>query len=179
MALSRYSDLLANVRWDRTHHSIRSLVQPDDPEVLEVASVLSQADNFVAACQDFVDSFTTYEKEIGDYWDTPAELLHDRAGDCDDKAILLASLLRYKIPPEQVFCAVGTWTHGGKTEGHMWVVMDSYAEEDHIVEATAHSRMPVRGVYKLQALFNDKYAFSYPEGLRHFDLIPSREAIYA
>ena len=179
MALSRYSDLMANVRWDRKHHSIRSLVQPDDPEVIEVARVLAQTDDFVSACQDFVDSFTTYQREVGDYWTTPSELLRDRAGDCDDKAILLASLLRYKIPPEQVFCAVGTWTHGGRTEGHMWVVMDSYDEFDRVLEATAHSRMPVRGFYKVQAVFNDKYAFSHPEGLRYFDLIPSREAVNA
>lgn len=172
MELTRYYDLLANVRHDGELHSITDLVQPNDPEVQEVAQVLHQADDFVKACQDFVDSFTTYRREIGDYWATPAEILQTQAGDCDDKAILLVSLLRNYIAAEDVFCAFGLWFTNGKPGGHMWVIMSNGQGEDRIIEATASSEKPEKGKYILQALFNDQYALSYPAGIKNFDLVP-------
>ena len=206
--LNLYDDLFARVRGDKKFHSIKSLIQPDDAEVRVIAAILSQADDFVKACQDFVDSFTNYQREVGDYWATPAELLTSRcprcfstdltsltifddeyccpcgwegipirAGDCDDKAILLVSLLRYELPPESVYCAVGIHRNRGKSEGHMWVVIED-AGEDHIVEATAPSSAPVVGEYDLMAIFNDVYAFSYQKGLREFNLIPLEEVKY-
>jgi transglutaminase-like putative cysteine protease len=172
MQLQRYHDLMANVRYDGQFHSIKELVQPDDPEVKQVASVLMESDDFVRACHEFVNSFTTYRREIGDYWTTPAEILQARAGDCDDKAILLVSLLRNKIPPDQVFCAFGHWGKTTKKDGHMWVVMDSGGPEDRIIEATAGPADPVRGNYYLEAIFNDRYALSYPIAIRNFNLLP-------
>lgn len=177
--LQQYTDLKANVRHDGKFHSIKQLVHPDDPEVREIARVLVQADDFVGACQDFVDSFTTYKQEIGDYWELPSETLRRQAADCDGKAILLCSILRNYIPAEEVYCAFGTWRQNGREEGHMWVVMDSGGEEDRIVESTASSRRPVKGKYNLQAIFNDRYAFSYPEGIRDFELVPVKEEVYA
>ncbi len=201
--LEQYYDLLANVRHDGQYHSIRSLVQPQDAEVRVVAAILSEHPNFIAACQNFVDSFTTYAREVGDFWALPAETMTPhcpicdsllllpvdessdiylcarcdwkgtplRRGDCDDKAILLTSLLRYEIPADQVFCAVGDWVLGGKREGHMWVVIEGDSE-DEVIEATAPANATVRGEYQLMAIFNDIYAFSYPNGLRAFDLRP-------
>ena len=177
--LERYSDFKANVRHDGAYHSIRQLVQPDDPEVQEIARVLHEAEDFVAACQDFVDSFTTYKLEIGDFWATPSELLSKRYGDCDDKGILLASLLRNYYSAEEVFCAFGTWQQNGKPGGHLWVVMEGEEEEDRIVEATISSDRPVKGEYILQALFNDKYAFAYPGAIADFDLIPVNNQVEA
>ena len=171
MELKRYADLLASVRHDRDFHSITSLVQPDDREVREVAEVLYQSRDFIKASQEFVNSFTTYQKEIGDYWATPAEILKQRSGDCDDKAILLCSLLRNYIEPERVFCAFGHWSQNGKADGHMWVVTEG-GMEDRIIEATASPDSPLRGRYNLEAIFNDRYAFSYPEGIVHFNLLP-------
>ena len=203
--LEQYDDLLANVRHDGQYHSIRSLVQPQDAEVMAVAAILSETPNFVVACQNFVDSFTTYAREVGDFWAIPEETMtphcplcdsllllpideaYDayvcarcawqgrplRRGDCDDKAILLTSLLRYEIPAEQVFCAVGDHILGGRREGHMWVVIwDGESWYDYIVEATAPSQATVRGHYELMAIFNDEKAFAYPQGLRKFDLHP-------
>lgn len=172
MQLERYHDLLADVRYDNRFHSIRSLVQPDDPEVRKVADVLKEASSFISACQEFVNSFTTYRKEIGDYWTTPAEILEQEAGDCDDKSILLCSLLRNRIPADKVFCAFGTWSKNGGKDGHMWVVMEGEGEEDRIIEATAGPRDPLKGNYRLEAIFNDAYAFSYPSGIRNFNLLP-------
>lgn len=176
MNLERYQDLLANVRHDGEFHSITDLVRPDDFEVQQVAGVLVQADDFVTAAQEFVHSFTTYRREIGDYWTTPEEILLARAGDCDDKAILLVSILRNYIQGDKVFAAFGHWSLNGKKDGHMWVVLDDGGLEDKIVEATASPSTPLRGRYNVEAIFNDRYAFSYPEGIRNFNLLPVKAA---
>lgn len=208
--LKQYYDILARVRGDGKWHSIRSLVQPDDPQVIEVAAILARSDNFVAACQNFVDSFTTYAREVGDYWSTPAETMvalcplclsdnvvrinsfqdiyrcndcgyvgePTRAGDCDDKAILLTSLLRYRLPADEVYCAFGAHRLNRKAEGHMWVIKGN-GLEDTILEATAPYSAELQGEYELMAFFNDKYAFSYPEGIREFNLAPVEEESYA
>jgi hypothetical protein len=204
--LQLYNDLLARVRGDKNFHSIKNLVQPDNPEVKEVAGILHDADDFVGACQDFVNSFTDYRREVGDYWATPAETMAPRcpvcestelvpvngngeiyrcscgwegepvrSGDCDDKAILLVSLLRNYVPADQVFCAFGTHRNG-RTEGHMWVVMEN-GDEDRIIEATASSESRVHGDYETMAIFNDIHAFSYPSGIKEFSLIPVKEEI--
>ena len=168
--IKQYKDLLASVRHDGKYHSIKALVQPDDPEVRDVARVLVQANDFIAAAQEFVDSFTTYQTEVGDYWTVPGELLEARAGDCDDKAILLTSILRNYLPADQVYCAFGLWILDGETTGHMYVVTEGEDGEDHIIEATASPKMKTRGKYVLHGMFNDKYAFSTEIGLREFDL---------
>lgn len=171
--LKRYDDLLADVRHDHEHHSIRSLVQVDDPEVREVARVLVQATDFISAAQEFVNSFTTYGSEVGDFWRTPSETLEKRTGvDCDDSAILLCSILRNYIPPDQVYCAFGLWTMGGKTDGHMWVVTAGEGGEDRILESTAPPGKSTRGKYVLYGMFNDSYCFATDIGLREFDLKP-------
>lgn len=172
MQLSRYQDLLASVRHDREFHSITSLVQPAWPEVKEIAEVLMKTVDFPAACHEFVHSFTSYQAEIGDYWTTPEEMLERRAGDCDDKSILLASLLRNKFSPEQVFCAFGFWKRGTRRIGHMWVVMEGVEGVDQIMESTAPPGARRKGKYFLEAMFNDKYAFSYPAGIKDFNLLP-------
>ena len=174
--LKQFYDLKADVRHDGQYHPIRQLVTPDDPEVREIARVLVQAEDYISACQDFVNSFTTYRGEIGDFWATPAETLGARAGDCDDSSILLCSLLRNYIAPEDVFCAVGEWSGGG----HMFVAMLGENGRNRIIESTAPSSRPVRGNYKVMALFNDQYTFASPEALRKFCLIPveGKEVIY-
>lgn len=168
--IKQYEDLLANVRHDGKNHSIKSLVQPDDPAVRDIARVLVQANDFIAATQEFVDSFTTYQTEVGDYWTVPSEILENRAGDCDDKAILLASILRNYLPADQVYCAFGLWLLDGETTGHMYVVTEGADGEDRIIEATAGPERKTRGKYVLHGMFNDKYAFATEVGLREFDL---------
>jgi transglutaminase-like putative cysteine protease len=176
--LTQYEDLLANVRYDGRFHSIRDLVQPHDPLVMELADVVSQDPDFIEAAQEFVDSFTTYEEEIGDYWAYPWETLALRAGDCDDKAILLCSILRNYIPAEKVFCAIGTWTRNGNPGGHMWLVTQGN-RKDRTIEATAPPGRTPSGTYRLSAIFNDEYAFAYPEALQEFGLLPFEAVINA
>lgn len=170
--LELYSDLLANVRYDGKYHSIKALVQPNDPTVREIAEILHRAPDFVAAAQDFVDSFTTYEQEIDDYWATPGEVLEAEAGDCDCKAILLLSILRNFIPAERVFAAFGNLRNGSDT-GHMWIETDGILMPE-IIEATTHSKQQLKGSYDYLAIFNDKYAFASPQGIKEFDLEPVR-----
>ena len=169
--IKRYDDLLADVRHDHEYHSIRSLVQVDNPEVREIARVLIQANDFIESSQEFVNSFTSYGSEVGDFWRTPAETLEKRtAVDCDDSAILLCSLLRNYIPPDQVYCAFGLWAMGGKTDGHMFVVTKGEGGEDRILESTAPPGKSLRGKYVIYGMFNDSYAFSTDMGLKEFDL---------
>lgn len=178
--LHLYDDLLADVRYDGNYHSVRSLVQIDDSEVREIARVLAQAPDFIEAAQEFVNTFTTYRGEVGDYWELPSETLADRAADCDGKAILLASLLRAGgIPPEKVFVAVGLWNQAGKLGGHAWVVTEGKGLEDRIIEATAGPESGLSGKYVLHAIFNDTYAFATDIGLREFDLQPVEKSLIA
>ncbi len=169
--IKRYDDLLADVRHDHEYHSIRSLVQPDDQEVRDIARVLVQAPDFLSAAQEFVNSFTTYGSEVGDLWRTPSETLTKRSGvDCDCSSILLTSILRNYIPPDQVYCAFGLWAMGGKTDGHMFIVTEGEGGEDRILESTAPPGKSLRGKYVIYGMFNDKYAFSTDIGLSEFDL---------
>jgi hypothetical protein len=140
--------------------------------VQDIANVLIQKGDFIANAQDFVNQFTTYENEIGDYWGTPSETLAFRYGDCDDKAILLCSILRNYIPAEEVYCAVGLWRQKKTETGHMWVAANRNGGRDRLVEATAPSSQHPYGTYILSALFNDKYAFSTDFGLKEFVLLP-------
>jgi hypothetical protein len=174
--LKFYSELLANVRNDGQYYPIRSLVQVDDSEVREIARVLTQADNFTEAVHEFVNSFTSYRREIGDFWALPSEMLGARAGDCDDSSILLCSLLRNYLPPEKVFVGFGVWSVDGSQDGHAWVVVQAEDGTDMVLESTAHPRKTLRGKYILDAMFNDQYVFATDIGVKDFDLrVPVEE----
>lgn len=206
----QYYNLAANVRGDGLYHPIRELVQPNNPLVQDIADILIQSHNFITAAQNFVNSFTSYRNELGDYWATPDETMSPlcpvclnnfgliespgntfekevyschicgwsgaplRAGDCDDLAILLCSILRNFIPENQVYCAVGTWKLYGDEVGHMWVIHDKEGT-DHIIESTQGAGQSNHGAYTLGAIFNDKYAFATEWGLQEFDLRPLTE----
>jgi len=170
--LKEYEDILGDVRHNGKFHSVTSLVQPINPEVQELADVLIQDRDFVEAAQDFVNSFTPYVEEENDFWRTPSETLDLEGGDCDDKAILLCSILRNYLEPDEVYCAFGTWETDGEEDGHMWVVTSGRNHEDRIVESTASSSKPLKGKYKLMGMFNDKYAFATEAAFETFALRP-------
>ena len=171
-----YSDLMADVRYDNRLHSISSLVQPNDPTVRGVADILYNSSDFVAAAQDFVDSFTKYGHEPGDYWSIPDETLSHQLtrfkADCDCKSILLCSILRNYVPANKVFCAIGKHRDSKGEVGHMWVIAEKSDGTARLVEATTSSDERPSGVYKLYALFNDQYCLASPEGLEEFGLVP-------
>jgi hypothetical protein len=171
-SLTLYHDILADVRNDGLYHPIRGLVQPDNPDVRDIARILVQADDFIGAAQEFVNSFTSYRREIGEFWAEPGEMLETRAGDCDDSSILLCSILRNYIGPDKVFVAIGTWRVNRKPDGHAWVVTQTDDGEDLILESTAHPSKPLKGRYVLSAMFNDYYTFATDIGIKDFNLKP-------
>jgi len=172
MELEFYHDLGANVRYNGQYVPIRQLVTPNDPTVRQVADILSQTPDFIAAAQQFVNEFINYYREPGDFWSMPAEVIDLERGDCDCMAILLCSILRTRIPAEKVYCAVGEWGFDGITDGHMWVVIDGGNGKDRILESTAPPERSITGVYVTKAIFNDVYAYATQEGLNDFDLRP-------
>ncbi len=166
--LEKYFDLGADVRYEGVHRNIRALIQPNSPEVKAVADVLHRDPDFIGATQEFVNKFTKYAHEYGDYWATPAETLASQTGDCDCLSILLCSILRNYIPAEKVYCAIGLWVYKNESTGHMWVVVGN--GEDRVIESTAPVNSPEQGHYNLYGIFNDKYALATLEGLKEFDL---------
>jgi hypothetical protein len=90
---------------------------------------------------------------------------------CDCFSILLCSILRNFIDANSVFCAIGFLNPAKKDSGHMWVVTIDKTGKQRIVESTASSKQPITGVYEVEALFNDQFAFASPKGVKDFDLI--------
>lgn len=72
--------------------------------------------------------------EAWDFWNYPSETLRDRIGDCDDKSILLVSLLRARTPEIRSYVTVGTL----RGAGHMWVTILS-GSEPVVLETTTDS----------------------------------------
>lgn len=174
--LKLYHDLGADVRYTNSHVPIRQLVTPDDPEIRELANILYEDPDFVGACQQFVNSFTQYAHEEGDFWSTASETLHRRSGDCDCLSLLLCSLLRVYIPANQVFCAVGMWKVKGHAEGHMYVIVNEDGE-DRIVESTSAPQDALVGNYDLYMIFNDQYTLCTDRGMKVFDLKALKEEV--
>jgi hypothetical protein len=201
LGLEMYYDLAANVRYTKSHRPIRELVQPGDPEVQAIAQALHESSNFLRAAHQFVYQFAPYAREQGDYWRTPAETLSSASrywdlvelaasgarsnkmgtgvADCDDKAILLCSILRNYLAADKVFCAIGFTNSTGRTEGHMWVVTEGASGDDIILDATLSPENRYMPDYETMALFNDQFTFATPAALKEFDFKPIKEQAYA
>lgn len=152
-------DILGDVRRDGEYYSLKGFIQPNDPLVQKIAVILSNSKDPIATAQDFVRKVTRYRKQTGEFFRYPIETLEARKGDCDDSAILLTSILRNYLNPEDVFTAVGS--HSG--EGHAWVVISS-DHSSRVIESTAFSRKKINeSKYKPEVFFNDEYAFSSEE----------------
>ena len=78
-----------------TAGDLAALVDPQDPHVLEIAAHMSSPQDVL----DFVSLKIAPSKDIDlygarDHWASPVETLFNRQGDCEDSAILMASILR-------------------------------------------------------------------------------------
>ena len=108
---------------------------------------------------------------VSDYWQTPTETLALQAGDCEDFAILMVSMLRaYGVPQDQVYAAVGddankNW-HAFVVERYsygVWVEIDPENVDDAVLLG-GDTALPLDISY----CFNDQGGFNgtpvYPPG---------------
>lgn len=104
------------------------------------------ADNTIHFVQDIV----TYTGETPDYWQTPYETLNTKMGDCEDGAILLASLLRaggYQV-------ALGT--HPG--HAFVWVkVSPKWVDK---VESGVLNKCPLLDIWEIAKSQEESYAMA-------------------
>jgi len=105
-------------------------------------------DDIAYSLLDYVCKSVSYRSDNGEFWYFPDEVISRRAGDCDDSAILLCSLLRRFYPPDRVYVVAGTY----RGLGHTWVELDG-----EILEPTYTSARPVSDPqhYRSFAKFND------------------------
>lgn len=100
------------------------LVMPHDPLVVALADNLQtplRMSNWVFA---MVEEAPDESIGYADYWQSARETLGRMAGDCEDKAILLVSLLRAgNFSEGKVFVVMGKIHIGGERRGHAWVVL--------------------------------------------------------
>jgi len=90
----------------------RQLITPEDPAVRRaLETVTADKTDFRSdfrKLQDWVASRITYSQDSYYHWQTPAETLEKRSGNCKDFAVLLCTLLRASgVPPGDVFVAIG------------------------------------------------------------------------
>lgn len=136
---------VARKRFPGEEWDVRQFIQPMTPGVRRIASRLPDVD-FIQAAWEWVvrnirypygpqdtedrhtleaflkpDGSPKYRVTTDDFWSFPAETLAFGEGDCEDATFLLVSLLRTKLPPENVFATIGLF----QDFGHAWVtVMD-------------------------------------------------------
>ena len=108
---------------------------------------------------------------VNDYWQTPVETLTLKAGDCEDFAILMVSLMRaYGVPKDQVYVAVGydpnKGCHAFVVERYCygaWTEFDPENLNDAVL-LDGSEPMP----YDISYCFNDQVGFNgtpvYPPG---------------
>jgi len=90
----------------------RQLITPEDPVVRQaLETVTADKTDFRSdfrKLQGWVASRITYSQDSYYHWQTPAETLEKRSGNCKDFAVLLCTLLRASgVPPGDVFVAIG------------------------------------------------------------------------
>ncbi|MBA7685870.1 hypothetical protein ES703_94299 [subsurface metagenome] len=155
MALTRSSPLgrrayhldgqyLVSVRYPGQWHDIREFIQPDNPDVL---AVYSQIGPDAWQLLDYVCRNISYRRDVGEFWQTPSETLRGY-GDCEDSAILLASLIRAGEAPN---CYVALGSLGGY--GHAWCEHNGQVMETTYTSARLVSNLQDYCPY---VIFNDR-----------------------
>lgn len=98
---------------------------------------------------DYVCRNISYGSDNGEWWEWSAVTLCRGSGDCDDTAILLASMLRGAgYSPDRVYVCIGTY----KGFKHAWVELDGEVLE---TTYTAADMVSDPYNYKWLAKFND------------------------
>jgi hypothetical protein len=139
--------VLVHKRFGREQNDVREFIRPHSPMVEKLGLAIERSSDspreYLRRCHAFVcfriafppggashqdwramEAFRFGRRpglryETTEYWAYPSETLVTRMGDCDDKSILLTSLLRRKFPAHAVHSTVGklgtTW--------HMWTTV--------------------------------------------------------
>ena len=172
--------LVVHKRWGDESEDVREFVRPDAWAVWQQAEILNRGNpplvEYLHRCLNFVRTgirlapgpATTMDwhrmqaygnpfapilrYSENDFWNYPSETLDQKIGDCDDKSILLVSLLRRRYRAKDVFCSVGLLGD----VGHMWVSLVG-TRNLHVVETTTEQPLflevpPYSAYYR----FNDK-----------------------
>lgn len=130
-----------------------------------------------ATITNFVADKIVYQAGRGrDPWQFPDETLAIKAGDCEDRAFLLASLLLAAgISPYNVRVAFGQMVVEGKPHDHMWVMyknergywtlieplrMGRALDDEHIPEAREFGQFAPQVEYQPHFLFNDSHLWA-------------------
>jgi Transglutaminase-like superfamily len=130
-----------------------------------------------ATIANFVADNIAYQAGRGrDPWQFPDETLAIEAGDCEDRAFLLASLLiAAGISPYNVRVAFGRMVVGGTPHDHMWVMyknergewnlieplrMGSALSDDHMPETRELGQSAPQVEYEPHFLFNDSHLWA-------------------
>jgi transglutaminase-like putative cysteine protease len=158
---------------------VRRLTDWITPGALEVQQLfqhltenISNSRDRITSCWDWVTSQIKYVHSVRgtlcidgkcfaqkDLWQEPSITIHTKIGNCANSAMLLASLVRNELPPQQAYCILGN-LHSQQPGGHAWVKV-SLDGDDFIMEATTNKVPPLvpEGVaarYEAVHYFNDK-----------------------
>lgn len=125
------------------------------PQALDVQTLhktvtesLPNLQDRIVACWRWVTSHVKYVRSVkakiwvegrsyvqDDFWQEPSMTIHTQVGNCANSAMLLASLVRNELGPDQAYCVFGN-LHSMKPGGHAWVKV-CIDGEDFILEATS------------------------------------------
>ena len=101
-----------------------------------------------------------FQREDRDYWQTPIETMRRGVGDCEDGAILLASML-YSVLPKSERWKV--FVHIYESPKHAVVVYDGM-----VYDWTQKRVFPLRQIahWKLWYMFNFRHAYTTKENVK-------------
>ncbi len=155
-----------------------------DPEaVSDIAAMFSTEDEFINKAwawvrdnvdyQGFGSELTFLEAEeaiLCRACHEPAVVVQQGQSNCVGQSVLLASLLRNRLPPERVFVAVGLLVRGN-IGGHAWVTVQRRDGTWYVLEATRGPgpdwvpESAMANIYVPEAYFNDKTISCFTPGL--------------
>jgi len=134
-------DLLVQARGQEIN-SIKDFIRPDDV----VHLYLTHSSTYDA--WSLVKTEIKHYVDSSDYWQFPLETWHKKTGDCEDRSLLLASILRNWS--ENVYAVGGEF----KGEGHAWVVVN-----DQIIDPSSRNYYVDSDEYKPFIYWNDREIF--------------------
>lgn len=162
---------------------LTSWVTPDNLEIEQKYKALT--DNLplrdkIIACWGYVAKKLRYKPFItarvsvdgrtftqSDVWLDPAQVIQANIGNCYNRSILLASLLRQFLSPDKVYVVLGNINNGG----HAWVL--ARLDQDYILETTSPNLsscfVPAQSadIYDPVVFFNDREVRYFPEKKIH------------